>query len=138
MAEVECLMDQVVMSHQHDRQVVILKERGGSRRFPIIIGPFEVYAIHRFVHNEPPQRPLTHELLGSVLSELGATLERVVVNDLRDNTFFARIFLKRDGQVYELDSRPSDAMALAVQKGAPIFVAEHVLEAASRDFGKSE
>jgi len=132
MALVECELARVVMSETQDRQVIVLKEKNGERMLPILIGTFEVFAIHRTINNQPPPRPLTHELFGSVLDALGVQIERVVVNDLRDMTFFGRIILRQDGKRFDIDSRPSDAIALAVQKGAPIFVEEKVLaEAAS-------
>ena len=134
MPPVECRLAKVVMSESHDRQIIVLQQKDGERQFPIIIGFFEVYAIHRFVNNEPPPRPLTHELIGNILSSLDVSVDRVVVNDLKDLTFYARIFLKQRDEVFEVDSRPSDAIAIAVQAGAPIFVEEHVLDQASRDF----
>jgi len=134
MPPVECQLAKVVMSESHDRQIIVLQQKGGERQFPIIIGFFEVYAIHRFVHNEPLARPLTHELIGNILTSLGISVDRIVVNDLKDMTFYARIFLKQGDEIFEVDSRPSDAIAIAVQAGAPIFVEEHVLDQASRDF----
>jgi hypothetical protein len=86
------------------------------------------------VHNEPLARPLTHELIGNILTSLGISVDRIVVNDLKESTFYARIFLKQGDEIFEVDSRPSDAIAIAVQAGAPIFVEEHVLDQASRDF----
>jgi len=128
---VECRLAKIVMSETHDRQAVVLEEVEGDRQFPIIIGFFEVFAIHRTVNNEPLPRPLTHELFGNVLKELGITIDRVVVCDLRDATFYARLILKQDGREFDVDSRPSDAIALAVQTGAPIFVEESVIEKVS-------
>ena len=130
---VECRLSKVVMSESHDRQVIMLQEVGGKRRFPIVIGFFEVFAIHRFVNNEVPPRPLTHELIGSILEALNVRIDRVIINDLRDNTFYARLMLQIDGRALEVDSRPSDAIALASQSHAPIFVEEHVLAGAAQD-----
>jgi bifunctional DNase/RNase len=120
------------MSEGHDQHVVVLKERDGDRQFPILIGMYEVYAIHRTVNDRPPPRPMTHELFGNVLHSLDVTIEKVIVNDLKQNTFYARLMLRQDGKTYDVDSRPSDAIALAVQTGAPIFVEEAVLEGATR------
>ncbi len=131
---VECRLAKVVMSENHERQAVVLEEKDGSRRFPILIGFFEVLAIHRFVNNEVPPRPLTHELIGNICRGLGVTIERVVINDLREMTFFARLVLKQNGKTFDVDSRPSDAIALAVQMDAPIFVEEEVIQKASQDF----
>lgn len=133
MALVECKLSRVVMSEVHDHHIIVLQEKEGERKFPIIVGFFEVHAIHRTINSEPPPRPLTHELLGTVLKELGVTVDRVVVNDLREGTFYARLLLKQDGKEFDMDSRPSDAIALAVQAQAPIFVDERVLERAARD-----
>jgi len=114
MALVECRLSKVVMSESHDRQVIVLEEVNGTRKFPILIG-------------------LTHELIGNICRGLNVTLERVIINDLREMTFYARLILKQNGRTVDVDSRPSDAIALAVQMGAPVFVEEEVIEKASRD-----
>jgi len=131
MALVECRLAKVVMSESHDRQVIVLQEVDGARQFPIIIGFFEVFAIHRFVNNNPVPRPLTHELIGNILNGLDVSIEKVIVNELKDMTFYARLILRQDGRTFDIDSRPSDAIALAVQAGAPIFVDEDVIQKAS-------
>jgi len=130
---VECELARVVMSETHERQAVVLKEKEGDRRMPIVIGPLEVHAIYRAINKQPPPRPLTHELFGNVLDELGVSVVKIVICDLREWTYYGRLILERDGQVFDLDTRPSDAIALAVQKGAPIFVEESVLAEASKD-----
>ncbi len=134
MALVECRLSKVVMSESHDRQVIVLEEADGGRRFPIIIGFLEVFAIHRFVNDEKPPRPLTHELLGEILDVFGISLERVVVTELKNMTFYADLVLSQDGREVHIDSRPSDAIAMAIQRGAPILVDEEVLRQASLDF----
>jgi hypothetical protein len=134
MAEVPCKLAKIVMSENHDRQIVVLEEEDGERRFPIIIGFFEVFAIHRFVNNEAPPRPLTHELIGNICRGLNIEVERIVVSELKDMTFYARLILSQDGHTYDVDSRPSDAIAIAMQMEAPIFVEEDVIERASRDY----
>lgn len=115
-----------------DRQYVTLVEKdGGARTLTIVIGWNEIQAIDRFVKGQRPPRPLTHELLASVIGTLGATLDRVDVTDLKEGTFFAQLRLtKSDGQAVDVDARPSDALALAVALKAPIFVAESVIESA--------
>jgi bifunctional DNase/RNase len=130
MALIECELARVVLSEMSTRQVVVLQEKGGDRELPILVGMFEVLAIHRTLNREPPPRPLTHELFGGLLSILDIQLQKVVINDLRDNTFYGRMFVQQNGKVYDVDSRPSDAIALAVQKRAPIFVEESVFEKA--------
>ena len=133
MAPVECELAKVVMSENQDRQVIILEEKEGERQLPIIIGLFEVFAIHRFLNNEPPPRPLTHELVGNIFEAIDADIEKVIVNDLKDMTFYASLFIEQDGASYEVDSRPSDGIALAVQASAPILVEESVLEEAAQE-----
>jgi len=133
MAPVECELAKVVMSENQDRQVIILEEKEGGRQLPIIIGLFEVFAIHRFLNDEPPPRPLTHELVGNIFREMNASVEKVIVNDLKDMTFYARLFISQDDTTYEVDSRPSDGIALAVQASAPILVEESVLEEAAQE-----
>lgn len=128
MALIECELSRVVMTETHEPQVVVLQELDGERVLPIAIGPFEVYAIHRVINDEPPPRPMTHELFGNVLDELDVDIERVEVTELRQMVYYGRLILRRDGDVYDIDTRPSDAIALAVQKNAPIFVEESILE----------
>jgi uncharacterized protein len=106
---------------------LILKETNGPRRLPIIIGAFEAQSIALEMEGIKPPRPLTHDLMKNLIDLLGGELIDVVINDLRDGTFFARINL----DTQEIDSRPSDAIAIAVRYGAPIFVAEKVMAEAS-------
>jgi len=105
---------------------LILKEVNGMRRLPIIIGAFEAQSIALEMEGIKPPRPLTHDLLKNVMDSLGASLNDVFINDLKDGTFYAKLGL--DAQ--EIDSRPSDAIALAVRYGVPIFVADKVMEEA--------
>lgn len=132
MALVECELTQVVMSETRHHQVIVLKEKDGERKMPILIGVSEVFAIHRIINDEPPPRPLTHELFGQVLDVLGVSVQRVVISELSQGTYFGRLILSRNGQTFDVDSRPSDAIVLATQKGAPIFVEETVLEEAAK------
>jgi bifunctional DNase/RNase len=109
---------------------LILKEVGGDRRLPIIIGSFEAQAIALELENVKPPRPLTHDLIKNILDGLGVSMIEVVVTDLRDGTFYAKIYLELNGLTYEIDSRPSDAIAVALRCGAPIYVNEEVMEEA--------
>src|ERR671923_2577848 len=109
-------------------RVVFLKERRRERYLPIIIGVPEADAIAIKLQNAEVPRPLTHDLLSSMISALGGRVTHIIVNDLVDETFFARIVLDVDGRHVEVDSRPSDAIALAVRAEVPIFVEEAVLE----------
>ena len=110
---------------------ILLKEVDGKKRLPIIIGAFEAQAIALEIEGIKPPRPLTHDLLKQLTDSLGATVLEIVIDELRDNTFYAKIILEVSGFSQELDARPSDAIALAVRTQAPIFVAETVMEAAA-------
>ena len=126
--EVRMELARVVISETSDQQVIVLREKDGERSFPIIIGIFEAVSIDRHLKGIEIPRPLTHDLVRNVIREMGGELERIVVNDLRDNTFYARLHVRRDGEDIEVDSRPSDAIALAVRTGCPVFVEDSVLE----------
>ena len=104
-----------------------------ARTFPIVIGLTEAAAIERRLMGQAPERPQTHELLAAVVERLNHVIDRVVINDLRDQTFFARLCLRHrgSGDLVELDARPSDAIALSADRETPIYVAEHVLEYAN-------
>jgi len=117
----------ILIRETNDTHVVELREKEGERVFPIMIGLNEAVAINRRILGEEPPRPQTHELLASVIEQLDATLEQVLINDLRDGTFYARLMLRRDGEILDIDSRPSDALALGVATEVPIYVEEHVL-----------
>ncbi|MCS7054432.1 MAG: DUF151 domain-containing protein [Ignavibacterium sp.] len=110
---------------------LLLKEVDGSRRIPIIIGQFEAHAIALELEGMKPPRPLTHDLLKNVIENLGATVIEVVITELRDNTFYAKIVVEVSGLTNEIDSRPSDAIALAVRAKVPIYVSELVMQEAS-------
>ncbi len=109
---------------------ILLKEIEGSRRLPIIIGAFEAQAIALEIEGIKPPRPLTHDLLKQIIDNLGGSVLEVIISELRENTFFAKIVLDVSGLTNEIDARPSDAIALSVRTQTPIFVAESVLELA--------
>jgi bifunctional DNase/RNase len=117
----------IIISDIHDQQFVELKEVNGARKFTIVIGSFEATQIDRRVKKMQAQRPLTHDLLASVINDLGGELHDIVVSDLRDHTYFARLRIKQNGNLVEVDARPSDAIALAVTANVPIYVSEDVL-----------
>ncbi|MEJ5262483.1 MAG: bifunctional nuclease family protein, partial [Ignavibacterium sp.] len=106
---------------------ILLKEIDGNRRLPIIIGQFEAQAIALEMEGIKPPRPLTHDLLKNLIDNLGGTVVEVIVNELRENTFYAKIVLDVSGLTNEVDARPSDAIALAVRADAPIYVSEAVM-----------
>lgn len=121
-------LQRIIISEMQDRQIIVLKEVDGERTFPIVIGSAEAYAIDRRLKGIPAPRPLTHDLLANVIEEMGGRIERIEIHNLEDAIFFARIVIAHDGRVIEIDSRPSDAIALGVATMVPIFVAEHVLD----------
>ena len=127
---VEMTIDSIRVSLMNYQRVVILKEKGTNRYLPIWIGPAEADAIAVKLQNVELSRPLTHDLLQSVISALGASVEYIVVSGLKEDTFYARLALSIDGGALDIDSRPSDALALAVRVGAPIYAEESVLEKA--------
>lgn len=110
---------------------VLLKEMHGERRLPIVIGPFEAQAINHELEGKHPPRPMTHDLLRDVFEKLGATVEEIYIHTMHENTFMASIIV---GSGIEIDSRPSDAIALAIRCGSPIFVNEEILEEVSGTF----
>ncbi len=110
---------------------ILLKENNGNRRLPIIIGAFEAQAIALEIEGIKPPRPLTHDLLKLLIDNLGATVLEVIVDELRENTFYAKIVLEVSGLTNEIDARPSDAIAIAVRARAPIYASEAVMEAAA-------
>ncbi len=118
----------ILIRETDDTHVVELREADGERIFPIVIGLHEAAAIERRLMGQQPPRPQTHELLASVIEQLGWTIDRVVINDLRDHTFYARLILRQGDTEQDVDSRPSDAIALGIANDVPIFVAEHVLD----------
>lgn len=127
---IEMVVESVRVHMLSSRHVVILKETGRDRYLPIWIGPWEASAIAMRLQGLTPERPLTHDLFASTLEALGARIARVIISDLLDETYHARLFVERDGQVAEIDARSSDAIALAVRVGAPIFAAPSVLDRA--------
>ena len=127
---IEMIVDSIRVSLMNYQRVVILKEKDTDRYLPIWIGPAEADAIAVKLQGVDVPRPLTHDLLYSVVGALGATVNSIVVSDLKNDTFFAKIILNADGGQMEVDSRPSDAIALAVRVEAPIYAEEIVLEKA--------
>ena len=123
--------------------IIILRDPASSAVLPIWVGIFEANAIALQIEKIVTPRPMTHDLLKSMISGLRATVEKVVITDLKDNTFYALIFLNHEGKVLPIDSRPSDAIALALRTGSPIFVNSEVIEKAkntdlTKDAGESE
>lgn len=127
---VEMKLSRIIISEINEQQVIYLREVDGERQFPILIGLFEATSIDRRVKSLRPPRPLTHDLVVNVVESLGGELDSVVITELREHTYFARLRVRRDGELIEIDSRPSDAIAVAVtcEPPLPIYVAEEVLD----------
>ena len=125
---VQVELKRIIITENSDQQVIYLKELTGERAFPIVIGNNEAFAIDRRLKGQPTPRPQTHELLASVIERLEGKLERIVINDLQDHTFYARLVIRHGGKMVEVDCRPSDAIALGIAGNVPIFVAEHVMD----------
>ena len=124
-------IDSIRVSLMSQQRIVILRDVASDRYLPIWIGPCEAEAITLELKGVKVARPLTHDLLKSVIGELGGTVDHILVSDLRNETFYARVFVSVNGQTLEIDSRPSDAIALAVRSKVPIYVADSVMERAS-------
>ncbi|MCL0057903.1 bifunctional nuclease family protein [Dehalococcoidales bacterium] len=127
---IEMIIDSIRVSLMNYQRVVILKEKMAERYLPIWIGPAEADAIAVKLQGVTVPRPLTHDLLHSVIDALGATINSIIVSELKNDTFYAKIILNIDGEQMEVDSRPSDALALAVRAKAPIYAEERVLDKA--------
>lgn len=133
---IELLLSKIKIDENRSEQVIVFREKEGTRLLPVVIGMPEVNAIKMKLSGVKPPRPLTHDLLLQIAQELGGSLEKVVIDRLQQNTFFAKLHLKtKAGQEITIDARPSDSVALALRADAPIFVEEEVLgQAAVHEF----
>jgi bifunctional DNase/RNase len=127
---VQMELKRIIISEVHDQQVIMLKEVEGDRSFPIVIGIFEATSIDRRVKGMPSPRPLTHDLVASVIESLGGELQDIFISELREHTYYAKLRIRSNGELIEVDCRPSDAIALAVTAKVAIFVNEDVIEEA--------
>ena len=118
----------IVDSDEEKMSMIVLSEVEGDRAFPILIGIHEAYAIDRRTKGIIVQRPMTHDLIERMISDLDCTLDQIIISELRDYTFYAKLVLRRDGEMVEIDSRPSDAIAVGAGTDTPIFVDESVLQ----------
>jgi hypothetical protein len=125
---IEVTVSKVAIDVNSKMPVIVLKEKEGDKTLPIWIGLFEAQAIALALENVRPPRPLTHDLAKSLIEKLNGRVDRVVISDLRHNTFYARILMRRNGEPLQVDSRPSDAIALALRLKVPIFIDETVLD----------
>ena len=137
---VEMTIESIRVNMMNYQRVVILREKGTELYLPIWIGPAEADAIAIKLQGVDVPRPMTHDLLNSIISALGASVNSIIVSDLQNDTFYAKVILDVNGKQIEIDSRPSDAMAIAVRTQAPIYAAESVLDKAGitidRETGK--
>ena len=125
---VEVRVHGLILEHKTQQNIVVLRELDGARILPIWIVPGEAQAIRRLLADEPFPRPLTHDLLNVVVEGLKARVTRVVIADLRENTFYANVMIERESEVLSVDARPSDSVAIALRAKAPIFVNEELLQ----------
>jgi bifunctional DNase/RNase len=136
--EVEMRIRGLMMDPVTNMPIVILKDTEGTSILPIWVGIYEANAIALEIEKVATPRPMTHDLIKNLLLGLNTSVRKVVVNDLREDTFFALIWLERDGQIISIDSRPSDALALALRLDCPIFVEDTVLKSSKQASGVSE
>jgi hypothetical protein len=125
-------LSRIIISETHDQQIIYLKEVEGERTFPIVIGIYEATSIDRRVKGATAPRPLTHDLLANAIELLGGELQDIYISELRDHTYYAKLRIKHEGEIVEVDSRPSDAIAVAVTVDVPIYVAEDVIDEAGQ------
>ncbi len=126
---VQMELSRIIISEINDQQVIYLKETDGDRTFPILIGIFEATSIDRRVKRHETPRPLTHDLLVNIVEMMGGELQDVVISELKDHTYYALLRVRREGELIEIDARPSDAIAVSVtcDPPLPIYVSEEVL-----------
>ena len=129
---IELVLSRIKIDENRNEQIIVLKEKQGARLLPVVIGIAEVNAIKLKLSGIEPPRPLTHDLLLRTIESLGARLKEIVIDKLENNTFYAKVVLSRNGAGSEIrvDARPSDSVAIALRAGAPIYVAEEVLDQA--------
>ena len=125
---IEVNINAIALDTKTGTPVVILKEKDGDSALPIWIGPFEADAISRAINGEKFSRPLTHNLIVNIIKGMKANVLKVVINDLKENTYYARIYLQREDEIIEVDARPSDSLAIAALVKCPIYVEEKVME----------
>ncbi|HET6573059.1 MAG TPA: bifunctional nuclease family protein [Fimbriiglobus sp.] len=123
----------IIISEVDEHQVIVLREVDGERSFPIVIGLFEATSIDRRVRGMIAPRPLTHDLIAGVVEQMGGELQDIVISDLKEHTYFAKLRVRHEGELIEVDCRPSDAIAVAVTAKVPIYVSEEVLGEALED-----
>jgi len=126
--EVQVELSKIIINEAVDQQIIVLKELGGDRSFPIVIGMTEAMAIERRLKGIELPRPMTHDLLASVIEQMDGRIEKVVISDLANGTFYALLHVDVDGNKLEIDSRPSDAIALSAGMDVRLFVDEEIFQ----------
>ena len=126
-------LSRIVIQETSEQQYIYITETDGKRSFPIVIGIFEALEINRKVSDKRSMRPMTHDLVRLVIEALGGRLDKVVISDLREGTFYANLYIEQDGKEVLVDCRPSDSIALAAALRVPIFVEEHVMDQVGKD-----
>ena len=124
---VQMELKRIIISEVHEQQIIVLREVDGERSFPIVIGIFEATSIDRRVKGMQSPRPLTHDLITAVVEQMGGEIQDIVISDLKEHTYFAKLRVRKEGELIDVDCRPSDAIALAVTARVPIYVSEDVL-----------
>lgn len=130
---VQMELKRIIINELHEQQIILLNEVDGERAFPIVIGPYEVLSIDKRIKGVQYPRPMTHDLICSVIDQLGGDLQEIYINELREHTYYAKLRIRKDGEIIEVDCRPSDAIAVAVTAKVPIYVAEEVIEEATEE-----
>ncbi|HEV3385344.1 MAG TPA: bifunctional nuclease family protein [Gemmata sp.] len=130
---VQMELRRIIINEIDEHQVIILKEVEGDRSFPIVIGMYEAATIDRRVRGVTTPRPLTHDLIVSAVDQMGGEIQDIVISELQEHTYFAKLRIRQEGELLEVDCRPSDAVALAVTARVPIYVNEEVLGEALDD-----
>ena len=131
MREVECQLSKIIINERQDGQVIWLHEKAGKRAFAIVVGFFEASSLRDRVRQFIPPRPMTHHLVSNCIRDLGGRLEKIVISELKENTYYARLIIScenelQEKKIVEIDARPSDSIALATQQDAPIYVSQEV------------
>ncbi len=126
--EIEAELSRIIINETVDQQIIVLKEVDGDRAFPVVIGMSEILAIDRRLKGMDFPRPMTHDLLGNIIEAMGGVLDRVVVSDLRNHTFYATLYIETEEEIIEIDARPSDAIALASGLETSIYIDSQVFE----------
>lgn len=126
--EIPVELTKIIINEQVDHQLIVLREVNGDRQFPIVIGITEIISIDRRIKGVMLPRPMTHDLLENVIKEMGGTIKKVVITDLENHTFFAKLHININGKTVVIDSRPSDAMALCAGQNIPIFAHDRIFD----------